>query len=44
MLEFGGEGSRGSRVHRTKMMLTCMKPSKNKRKFPFFLFLFFFYF
>lgn len=40
MLEFGGEGSRGSRVHRTKMMLTCMKLSKNKRKFP----LFFFYF
>lgn len=37
MLELGGRGSRGwSRVHRTKMMLTCMKLSKNKQKFPFF--------
>lgn len=37
MLEFGGRRSRGwSRVHRTKMMLTCMKLSKNKQKFPFF--------
>lgn len=36
MLEFGGEGSRGSRVHRTKMMLTRQRINESFRFFCFF--------